>query len=73
MQVTKMTEEHPLGTATAKIITMEELQREYGYYMAQKLLESMLDTGLIFVDEFNRITEKNARFSHPFCLRLCLK
>ncbi len=67
MQVTKITEEHPLSAATAKTFTTEELQREYGYYMAQKLLESMLDTGLVSVDEFNKITELNRRYFSP-CL-----
>lgn len=34
--------------------------------MAQKVLEKMLDTGLISVDEFNRITEKNRQTFSPF-------
>ncbi len=34
--------------------------------MAQKLLEKMLGTGLISVDEFNKITAKNRQTFSPF-------
>lgn len=49
-----------------KTFTTEELEQEYDYYMAQKLLEKMLGTGLISVDEFNKITAKNRQTFSPF-------
>ena len=49
-----------------KTFTTEELEQEYDYYMAQKLLEKMLGTGLISVAEFNKITAKNRQTFSPF-------
>lgn len=70
MQVMKITEEHPLRAVAAKTFTTEELQREYGYYMAQKLLKSMLETGLVSVAEFNKITELNRRYFSPYLAQI---
>ena len=39
MQVTKVTAGFQNQTAERKLFTDEELQREFDYYMAQKLLE----------------------------------
>lgn len=66
MQVTKLTPEQQSPVSYVKTFTLEELEQEYDYYMAQKLLEKMLDTGLISMDEFNRITEKNRQTFSPF-------
>lgn len=37
-----------------------------GYYKVQKLLEKMLGTGLISVDEFSKITAKNRQTFSTF-------
>ena len=41
MQVTKVTAGFQNQTAERKLFTDEELQREFDYYMAQKLLEKL--------------------------------
>ena len=66
MQITKLTPEQQSPVSYVKTFTTEELEQEYDYYMAQKLLEKMLGTGLISVNEFNRITEKNRQTFSPF-------
>ena len=66
MQITKLTPEQQSPASYVKTFTTEELEQEFEYYMAQKLLEKMLDTGLISSDEFNRITEKNRQTFSPF-------
>ena len=46
-------------------VTQEQLQREYDYARAQKLLKSLLDEGLISEAEFNRITLLNRQTFSP--------
>lgn len=66
MQVTKITGQQQFPSPAVKIFTTEELQREHSYYMAQKLLKSLLDAGLISEGEFNKITEKNRQTFSPY-------
>lgn len=66
MQVTKITGEQKIPSSAVKIYTTEELQREYDYYMAQKLLKSLLEAGLISAGEFNKITAKNCQTFSPY-------
>ncbi len=66
MQITKLTPEQQSPVSYVKIFTTEELEQEYDYYMAQKLLEKMLGAGLISVAEFNKITAKNRQTFSPF-------
>ena len=47
MQVTKVTAGFQNQTAERKLFTDEELQREFAYYMAQKLLKKLLGVDLI--------------------------
>ena len=56
MQVTRFSEKPEGLTAGGSRVTDAELQKEYGYHMEQKWLESLLDKGQISVDEFNKIT-----------------
>lgn len=48
-----------------KPISQEQLQHEHDYFLAQKILESMLAKGLITVDEFNKITTLNRESFSP--------
>ncbi len=48
-----------------KTFTEEELQHEYDYFVAQHILEKLLDMGNISVDVFNKITEKNRLTERP--------
>lgn len=66
MQVTRVSEKPEGLNAGGSRVTDAELQREYGYYMAQKLLKTLLDKGWISVEEFNKITEKNRQSFSPF-------
>lgn len=46
-------------------VTQEQLQREYDYARAQKLLKTLLDEGFISEAEFNRITLLNRQTFSP--------
>lgn len=65
MQVTKIMGEQKILSPAVKVYTTEELQREYDYYMAQKLLKTLLDAGLVSAGEFNKITVKNCQTFSP--------
>lgn len=66
MKVTKIIEEHIENlTPTRKVIT-EQLQREFDYFRAEKLLKTLLEKGLITPLEFNKITELNRKTFSPF-------
>ncbi|NCC15972.1 MAG: hypothetical protein EOM28_06430 [Clostridia bacterium] len=49
----------------AKKISQEQLQREYDYILAQKMLKSMLENRLITEDEFHKITLLNRKTFSP--------
>lgn len=46
-------------------ITTEDLQNEYNYILAERVLENMLETGVITVDECNKIKELNRQYFSP--------
>lgn len=48
-----------------KPVSQEQLQREYDYFLAQQILESMLRNALITMDEFNKITSLNRQSFSP--------
>ena len=66
MQVTKITEEQTLTNSVVKPVTEDSMEREFDYYVAQNLSQDMLEKGLISVDEFNKITQKNRQTFSPF-------
>ena len=70
MQVTKITEEQTLPNSVVKPVTEDSMEREFDYYVAQKLSQDMLEKGLISVDEFNKIMEKNRRTFSPLFSRI---
>ena len=49
---------------------MEELQQEYDYYMAQKLLKKLREADLISEGELNKITAKNRQSFSPYLAEL---
>ncbi|MDS1028951.1 hypothetical protein RDV78_00360 [Bacillota bacterium LX-D] len=49
-----------------KPVPQEQLQREVDYVRAQRILNSMLQNGLISLSEFNKITELNRKTFSPF-------
>jgi hypothetical protein len=48
-----------------KPVPQEQLQREVDYIRAQRMLDSMLQSGLISLSEFNKITELNRKTFSP--------
>lgn len=70
MQVTKITDGFQNQTAEKKSFTDEELQKEFDYFMAQKLLEKLQETGLITKEELDKITEKNRQSFSPYLARI---
>ena len=47
MQITKITVDQQMPPLTVKVFSTEELQCEYDFYLAQKLLKTMLNNGII--------------------------
>ena len=70
MQVTKVTDGFQNQTAERKRFTDEELQKEFDYYMAQKLLKNLRETGLITNEELDKITAKNRQSFSPYLARI---
>ncbi len=66
MQITKLTGEQIKAAPKKHQYTEEELQREYSYILAQKMTKALLDNGLISVDEFNKISERNRQTFSPY-------
>ena len=50
--------------------TDAELQNEYDYLLAENITKKLLEKGLISVDEFNKIMEKNRRTFSPLFSRI---
>ena len=44
----------------------EELQRDFDFFLAQRLLKKLLDKGMITSGEFDKITEKNRQTFSPY-------
>lgn len=66
MKVTKILEEHIKNSTPTREITTEQLQREFNYFRAERLLKTLLEKGLITPLEFNKITELNRKTFSPF-------
>lgn len=66
MQVTKLTGEQIGDVPKKRPYIEEEMQREYGYILAEKMTRTLLDKGLISVDEFNKISERNRQTFSPY-------
>ncbi len=63
--MTNFTDEKPETGYKKNPVTQEQLQREVDYVMAQRILESLLDKGLISLSEFNKITTLNRQSFSP--------
>lgn len=64
--VTVITEPSCCSTVIGSHISDEQMRKDYNYYKAQKLLKAMLENGLISIDEFNKISEKNRQTFSPY-------
>lgn len=65
MNLTKTPDFNQDAYLKRKTITKEQLQREFDYYRAQKLLEKMLEKGLISQSEYKNITHSNRKSFMP--------
>lgn len=70
MQVTKVTAGFQNQTFERKPFTDEKLQREFDYYMAQKLLEKLREADLISDGELDKITAKNRQSFSPYLAQI---
>ena len=48
-----------------KPVTQEQLQREVDYVRAQQIIDLMLQSGLISLSEFNKVTALNRKSFSP--------
>lgn len=71
MQITKITEEqNPLIVSERKTISHEQLQKEFDYHRAEKILRKMLKKELISQEEFNKIMRLNRKSFSPILAQL---
>ena len=70
MQVTKITAGFQNQTVEKKRFTDAELQKEFDYYMAQKLLKKLREADLISDGELDKITAKNRQSFSPYLARI---
>jgi len=68
--VTKITEQSQLSVPLKYQMTEEQMRKDYYYCLAQKIIKTMLDKGLISDDEFNKITQKNRQTFSPYLAEL---
>ena len=47
-------------------MTLDAMQKDFEYEMAQKITKNLLSEGLIFIDEYDRISAVNAQKFSPF-------
>ena len=67
MKITQIVEEQQ-GECNYKKRSMssEQLQREYDYFLSEKILKTMLENGLISRGECDKITKLNRQTFSPF-------
>lgn len=53
-----------------KSFSQKEIIQDVNYYQAQKVAQSMLDRGLISLDEFNKLTQINRDTFAPFLVEI---
>ncbi len=62
--------EKNVHSVAGQLFTSEMLQKEFDYYMAQKLLENLREAGLITKEEMDKITAKNRQSFSPYLARI---
>ena len=64
-KVTKITDEIIENRLEPKKVSQDQIQREFDYIQAEKLLKKMLEKDLITVAEFDKITALNRQTFSP--------
>lgn len=59
--------------AQSEYFTQERIQDDLDYHMAQNIGKTMLDSGLISVTEFNKLTAINRETFSPLFAEIMLK
>lgn len=68
--ITKILEKNSYPDLKKAIITEEQVYKDYDYFMAQKITKVMFDKGIISIDEFNKISEKNRETFSPYLVEI---
>ena len=68
--VTKITEETVENRIEPKSVSQEQLQHEFDYIQAERLLKKLLEKDLITDTEFNKITALNRQTFSPFLAKI---
>ena len=66
MQITKLEEGAVAPKPDTKVFTLEELQQEFDFILAEKIVRKMAEKGLISDDELHKISEKNRLIFSPY-------
>lgn len=66
MQITKLEEGAVAPKPDTKAFTQEELQQEFDFILAEKIVRKMAEKGLISDDELHKISEKNRLIFSPY-------
>lgn len=61
------------GVATDHFFTQVQFQRDVDYYRAQCIAKSMLNSGLISLSQFNKLTHLNRQSFSPFLAEIMPK
>lgn len=67
-----MTAEQKVGI-DINTIKEEDIQRDFDYYMAQRVAEQLKNARLISIDEFNKLTALNRRTFLPMNVEILPK
>ena len=59
MQITKLEDGAAAPKHDTKVFTQEELQKEFDFILAERIVRKMAEKGLISDDELHKISEKN--------------
>lgn len=72
MQITKLVDGAVIPASVVKTFTDEELQNEFDFYLAEKIVKTMHEKGLISDDELHKISEKNRLIFSPYLAEIML-
>ena len=66
MQITKLEEGAAALKHDTKVFTQEELQKEFDFILAERIVRKMAEKGLISDDELHKNSEKNRLIFSPY-------
>lgn len=59
-----------LPKVEARHMTMEAMQKDFDYLMAQKMTKALLDNGFISIEEFDLLSKNNRSTFSPYLAEL---